>query len=214
MEFCNFVDYCQFMDLSFSGFPFTWCNKREGGDRVSERLDCFLANDAWLESLPQATVKHLSFYYSDHFPICLSLIGWNSNLAYGCKPFCFEAMWTRVLDCEDVIRRSLAFEKGNGVVSFVLSSISNCSHNLRKWNNDSFGNIQSQIHEKQAQLRDMYDLSISSPAIATELIKLLKEEIHELREREEILWKHHSKIQWLSDGDQNSKYFHSKASQR
>lgn len=59
MAFRNFIDHCQLIDLGFLSFPFTWCNQREGGDRISEWSNRFLETAEWVEYFPKASVKHL-----------------------------------------------------------------------------------------------------------------------------------------------------------
>ena len=46
---------------------------------------------------------------------------------------------------------------------------------------------------------------------ATDAIRL---ELKELVDQENTYWHQHSKISWMKDGDQNSKFFHAMASQR
>lgn len=47
-----------------------------------------------------------------------------------------------------------------------------------------------------------------------DLVLSLKEELRTLLVQEEKLWQQRAKTAWLKDGDQNSKFFHSRASHR
>ena len=45
-------------------------------------------------------------------------------------------------------------------------------------------------------------------------VHLIKSKLRELLVKEEELWQQCSKLHWLQNGDQNTRYFHGKASQR
>ena len=45
-------------------------------------------------------------------------------------------------------------------------------------------------------------------------MKQLEREINSLMYKEAQLWRQRSKIEWLRDGDRNTRFYHSKASQR
>lgn len=46
----NFIDVlnqCNFQDLGYTGYPFTWTNRREGEENIQERFNHFLAYETW-----------------------------------------------------------------------------------------------------------------------------------------------------------------------
>lgn len=74
-DFRKTLDYYDLRDLGYFGFSFTWCNNREGGNKIFERLDRFLANSSWCEMFLLGSVRHDHATYSDHCPIILDNLG-------------------------------------------------------------------------------------------------------------------------------------------
>ncbi|KAI9077809.1 hypothetical protein K1719_040295 [Acacia pycnantha] len=103
-EFCKFVEDVALNDLGFIGPPFTW-----GRTGVASRLDRVLGSNSWQELFPNAIVKHLNWYKSDHRPLLLQLDGCRRQ-PHGDRPFVFLAAW--VLD-----ERFSPFVSGTGNVS-------------------------------------------------------------------------------------------------
>ena len=80
------------------------------------------------------------------------------------------------------------------------------------WNHNVFGNVQRELNEKKKQLLEEEDMAIRSGDNTR--VRNLKVEINTLLDQETRMWKQRAWIQWLSKGDSNTKYFHTRASHR
>jgi hypothetical protein len=101
--FCNYVNQCGFVDLSYSGPAYTWSNKRRDCTTTFEWLDHSLANAEWCHAYPNTIVYHLPMLRSDHAPI-LTLL--SSSRQRTNKPFRFENWWLFEQDYEQTAKTS------------------------------------------------------------------------------------------------------------
>lgn len=53
-QISDYLNYCNFFNLSASGLKFTWCNKRDGLDYTKVKLDKAILNEAWCDLFSHA----------------------------------------------------------------------------------------------------------------------------------------------------------------
>ena len=174
------------------------------------QLDRALVTKEWCDHYKDMRVHHLVESTSDH---CALLITDSSVSQWPRKRrFKFEAMWTRRDDYRDIIRAvwndSVNLYNPNGMVM----GLRQCVDDLSRWNRSVFGLVPRQIQNKRKALNDLV-LRDHDGCNGYEINKLRKE-INDLLDCEEIRWQQRSKVNWMSLGDRNTKYFHTKASGR
>jgi hypothetical protein len=72
-KFRSWLTDCHLVDLGYSGYPFTWDNKREGLANVQARLDRATANEKFLDMFPQTNVQHIITEESDHMALLIKV---------------------------------------------------------------------------------------------------------------------------------------------
>ncbi|KAK3014543.1 hypothetical protein RJ639_008317 [Escallonia herrerae] len=199
----GFINSHHLIDLGFSGNPFTWNNNRPLAANIQERLDKAYSNSEWRALFQDATITHIPGKSSDHLPIVLHT---HSSKPPSLKPFKFEAAWTRDLSSHQVVKSAWR-KQFFGTPEFVLCRrTDNVSQALRRWNITHFGHIQTQIKKLSEYLDTVQQ---QEPTVRNiELQRNIQNQIDEQCCREEWLWHQKSRLQWIKDGDRNTKFFH------
>lgn len=94
----------------------------------------------------------------------------------------------------------------------VINKVKQCEKDLTWWNHNVFGNVQRELNKKKKQSWEEEELAIISGE--NTWVRTLKVEINTLLDQETRMWKQRARIQWLSKGGGNTKYFLTQASHR
>jgi len=206
-EFREVVDDCGFMDLGYVGKKYSWRGKR-GDHMVLERLDCALASHSWL-ALNQATrVQCIRSKVSNHYPI---IINPKEVATSPCKPFRFEHMWLRESGCGETVKIAWLSPLPQSNSPMMYERIKLCGERLSKWSKWSFGCVRKQLEEK-SKLLEKAEYTAAQGA-GYDAVKLLRMEVNELLDKESLMWQQRARALHLKCGDNNTRFFHNKASQ-
>ena len=128
------------------------------------------------------------------------------------KPFCFEEMWLADKGCSDMVKAKWCRED-NDILGFgVTQKIDRCGKALTQWSRRCFGSVRKDLQKKKQLLaRAEFDALISR---VNYRVRELRMEVNDLLDKETRLWLQCSRALWAVHGDKNSKFFHSRATQR
>lgn len=94
----------------------------------------------------------------------------------------------------------------------VCNRLRHVSAHMQYWGQVEFGSIRKRIKELKVQLHDAKQRPLGTGFL--EEIRDIEGELKDIFEKEEIMFKQRSRVSWLKEGDQNTKYFQNCASHR
>lgn len=206
--FRDAIDEVGFKDLGYVGDRFTWAKNYPDGSVVWERLDRALGTGEWTSLFLDFQVVHLGCGMSDHKPIQIFPLGVTPRQN---RPWRFEQAWLSEDGCHETIKAAWGAELRSPTMSLVGKKRKQCQRELRWWSSQHFNNITRTLKEKKHLLRCAEEAAQKGGPL--DRVLAIKNDISVLLAQEEKLWQQRSHAYWMSSGDKNTSFIHSKASQ-
>jgi hypothetical protein len=202
------LDVCNLVDLGFKGLLYTYDNKRSGRANVRVRLDRVVATAEWRDLFADTCVEHLVSPVSYHNPLLVRLI--KESRASPRQPRRhYEVWWERAAELPELIASAWEEAGQKRDLNSVQKGLDNVMDVLQSWSRKKFGNLLKELDKCRKELEHLMWLNTDRAAI-----RRVSDQMNELLYREEMLWMQRSRINWLTEGDRNTKFFHQKATWR
>ncbi|GJV73318.1 hypothetical protein Tco_1493313 [Tanacetum coccineum] len=204
-DFRDCVSEIEVDDISMSGLNFTW-NKSPGKvGGLLKKLDRVMGNVAFMTSFPTSFAHFLPFMTSDHTPVVFAI---HEVAKAKPKPFKFHNYLTSKDGFIPAVKKVWVSDVDGFSMFSLVSKLNMLKKPLRKLNFDQ-GNLFANVERLRHELSSIQAAMVSNPHSGelweSELL-CLKSFKAALKD-EELFLRQKSKIEWLSEGDNNSKYF-------
>jgi hypothetical protein len=195
------VQDSRLIDLHLTGYAYTWVKGRGGQDRKEERLDRAMATQTWCDIFPHNQLHNVISHRSDHFPILLKLH--ELLRRRGMKEFKFENAWLMEDELENIVAGGWERNPNGG----LLSRLKVCTEEMNEWGRKLRYKYRESIEEMER-----FRGSVQHSHVVR--YEEARNKMGTLLAQEEAFWKQRSKVQWLKEGDTNSRFFHAMATSK
>ncbi|KAJ9536539.1 hypothetical protein OSB04_un000291 [Centaurea solstitialis] len=212
MAFASCVEDVELFDIRFGGIHHTWCQKPKEEAGLRRKLDRILANTEFTSLFQDVSVRFLPRGLSDHSP---GLASFKGDLRKRNFSFKFDNFLAHDPKFLDIVKRGWESSVEGTFMFRLLSKLKRLKTPLRRLRS-SHGNLS----EKTILLKHELDTAQLSMDLDPDN-DLLREDLQHIR----IAYQHscwndmsaarqRAKVNWLSDGDSNSKFFHQVVKER
>ncbi|XP_045791747.1 uncharacterized protein LOC123886474 [Trifolium pratense] len=203
MEFCQFAEAIELIDVPVAGKKFTWFS---ADGKAKSRLDRFLLSENFIEkgAVPGQWIGNRDI--SDHCPIWLLC----SDVNWGPKPFKVNNCWLEHPEFKSFVVNVWEQRNIKGKKAFIIKEkLKKLKEELRGWNREVFGILDLNIEKTVTELNEAEALSISdgSNSLISDKSAINKKFWEQIHYKESLI-KQKSRMKWVREGDSNSHFFH------
>jgi hypothetical protein len=155
-DFSQCLTDCGLADLGYSGYDFTWDNKRDGADNIQVRLDRGMATSSFLDIFPLTQVEHIITEESDHMALLIRVQEELPRVRQmGQRGFQYEEMWIKHEGYEEMVKEAwLNGNNGDSSITGFWNRLHDVSRDMKQWSFDTFGYVRGEIKVLKIKLEE------------------------------------------------------------
>jgi hypothetical protein len=212
-HFRHFIDEFELLELNLHSRLYKWSNERE--DPTLERIDRVFVTEEWASASPNHKLTALSSEGSDH----ASLLIQTDSACSSFRRFRFKNIWPRYEGYMETIQQAWSCpwtEHGVDAFRVLDYKLQSTARALKSWSAKHVGSIRLQLAiAKELVLR--FDCAQEVRRLAPHertLRNKMKLCCLGLASAMRAVMRQHSRINYLAEGDVNTKFFHLQACHR
>lgn len=209
-DFQNCIDEIEMQEVRAIGPQYTWNNNQEGEDRIWSNIDRCFANDKWFDAYSRVVVERLVKGVSDH---CPQLVRFDRAVPQKSLFRFFNALADHE-SFSQILQEKWDIGQGEVNLRSVWRKCQLLKGPLKQLNTRWFTGVSDKIAGFR---RELYEVQLQSQHGNLSEIQREKDllaQIEKWDKIEESIWQQKSRIDWISLGDSNTRFFHAAVKQR